>query len=77
MEFFYKENEIEPSSLDRISSSYVTNNELKNAVKGTDVETNSFEEMVNTFTAELAHTAYLSISRLNSGYVKYINSCLK
>ena len=26
------------------------------------------EEIINTFTVELAHTAYISISRLNSGY---------
>lgn len=32
------------------------------------------EEILNTFTAELAHTAYLSISRLNSGV--YIDSIL-
>lgn len=29
------------------------------------------EEVVNTFTCELAHTAYLGISRLTSGYFKF------
>ena len=65
-----KENESEPASFDtdKLDSSYVAKSESKNS-ESSD-KTSSFEEMVNTFTAELAHTAYLSISRLNSGLVE-------
>ena len=31
------------------------------------ISSETSDEMVNTFTIELAHTAYLGISRLNSG----------
>lgn len=71
--FFGKENEIESSSFDTdgLSSSYATKSESKYCETSVSDEANSFDEIVNTFTPELAHTAYLSISRLNSGLVDY------